>query len=274
MDNMEQQHIQVDVRFSIVPEWLLDSSVSDKALRVYAILARYADNETMQAFPSRETIAERARCHVKTVDRALDELIAVKAITKKHRKTGNGFSSNIYTVKRVGTKMSLGRDTNVATVGTPVSPGRDTDVALTRTTELEPKELEPQKSAPRQNKETRLPEDWTPSERLMEMFETKWPRLEPDYEIEQFTNYWLSVNTRKADWDRTFQVWMNKNEKDADKRGLVRGKRLTNNEQAALLAMKYREQHAQAEITSETNPGRARQIETEATSWMKGIDDV
>lgn len=126
--------IDVDIRFSIVPEWLIDAEVSDRAIRVYTILARYADNETLQAFPSRDLIAERARCHVKSVDRAVEELISVGAVVKSHRKAGNGFMSNVYTLRRI----PQGRDTTVPRVGTPVSLGRDTRVPLTRTTELEP----------------------------------------------------------------------------------------------------------------------------------------
>lgn len=67
--------IDADIRFSIVPEWVTDADVSDRAVRVYTILARYADNDTLQAFPSRDLIAARARCHVKSVDRAVEELI-------------------------------------------------------------------------------------------------------------------------------------------------------------------------------------------------------
>lgn len=121
--------IQSDIRFSIIPEWVIDAEISDRAIRIYGILARYADNETLQAFPSRDLIAKRAHCHPKSVDRALEELIGIGAVLKHHRKSGNGFMSNIYTLRRVGTQLS---------------PGRDTTVQLTRTTELEPSELEPQ----------------------------------------------------------------------------------------------------------------------------------
>jgi hypothetical protein len=135
--------IDTDVRFSIVPEWVLYAEVSDKAVRLYSILARYADNETLEAFPSRELLAKRANCHAKSVDRAIQELADIGAITKTHRKSGNGFQSNVYTLRRVPPHMSPPRDTTVEGVGTPVSPPRDTDVHLTRTTELEPEELEP-----------------------------------------------------------------------------------------------------------------------------------
>ena len=129
-------NIDADIRFSIIPEWILDSSLSDKAIRIYGILARYADNETLQAFPSRETLAQRARCHVKSVDRAVRELIEAGAVFKSQRKNGGEWQSNVYTLRRIPAKG--GRDTSVATLGTPMSPPRDTDVSLTRTTELEP----------------------------------------------------------------------------------------------------------------------------------------
>lgn len=129
-----KSHIDTDIRFSIVPEWVTDAEVSDRAVRVYTILARYADNDTLQAFPSRDLIAQRARCHVKSVDRAVEELVAIGAVVKGHRKAGNGFTSNVYTLRRI----PRGRDTTVPRVGTHVSLGRDTGVALTRTTELEP----------------------------------------------------------------------------------------------------------------------------------------
>lgn len=128
--------IEADLRFSIIPEWILDSGLSDKAIRIYGILARYADNETLQAFPSRETLARRARCHVKSVDRAVRELIAAGAVYKSARKSNNEWRSNVYTLRRMPAKG--GRDTTVPTLGTPTSPPRDTDVSLTITTELKP----------------------------------------------------------------------------------------------------------------------------------------
>ena len=126
-----------DVRFSIVPEWLLDADITDRAVRVYAILARYADNETMQAFPSRETLAKRANCHWRSIDRAIDELVELGAITKHHRKLGETYQSNVYTLRRVLTAQSGGTDTRVRGVLTAVSGGTDTGGNLTRTTELE-----------------------------------------------------------------------------------------------------------------------------------------
>jgi hypothetical protein len=135
--------IGADIRFSIIPEWVLDADISDRAVRVYGILARYADSDTLQAFPSRETLAKRAKCHWRSVDRALDELIAIGAIVKQHRKSDKTYQSNLYTLRRVPSVLSGGTDTTVSRVLNLPQSGRVlTRVAtLTRTTELEPKEL-------------------------------------------------------------------------------------------------------------------------------------
>lgn len=131
--------LATDFRFSIVPQWILESPISDKAVRVYAILARYVDNDTLTAFPSRDTLAHKAQCHVKSVDRAIAELEKIQAVTKTHRRNGESYASNLYTLRRV---PPGGRDTTVATLGTPVSPGRDTDVHLTITKELDTKNID------------------------------------------------------------------------------------------------------------------------------------
>lgn len=263
------QHIRIDRRFAIIDEWVLDLDISDRAIRLYAVLARYADKDTHKAFPSRKTLAARLKCSPASVDRASIELVDAGLLQKEHR-FNNSIVYTLVTSSPVQTPIIMGDDTLSSPVMRPIITADD----LTRTTQLEPKELEPPKENETPKRETRLPQNWQPSQRLMDMFTTKWPNLDPDYEVEQFINYWHSVTKRKADWDLTFQVWMNKNQKDADKRGLVRGKRLTNNEQAALLAMKYREQYSRAELESGGNPKVAREIESEVSNWVKGVDEL
>ena len=65
-----EQSIRLERRFAIIDEWLLDLDISDRAVRLYAVLARYADSETLKAYPSRGTLAERLRCSKASVDRA------------------------------------------------------------------------------------------------------------------------------------------------------------------------------------------------------------
>lgn len=134
--------LEHQIRFSIIPEWILTAKISDKAVRLYGVLARFADNQTREAFPSRETLAERMGCSAKSVDRAAIELIEIGAMTKRQRHN----SSLVYTLmmtEGVGTSVSRGVDKDDQGVGTPVSRGVDTSVHLTRTTELEPENIEP-----------------------------------------------------------------------------------------------------------------------------------
>jgi len=121
---------------------MIDADISDRAVRVYAILARYADSETLQAFPSRETLAKRARCHWRSIDRAIDELVKLGAVTKTHRKNGDAYQSNIYTLRRVLPRVSPPTDTGDTGVLTGESLPTDTGGNLTITTELEPSKQE------------------------------------------------------------------------------------------------------------------------------------
>jgi hypothetical protein len=82
--------------FAIVPEWLLDAEVSDRAVRLYAILARYAGAEG-RAYPGRPKLAERLRCGVSSVDRAVDELVAVEAVVvEPHYRADGSRAANSY----------------------------------------------------------------------------------------------------------------------------------------------------------------------------------
>ena len=88
--------------FAIVPEWLLDLEISHGAVRLYALLARYTNND-QAAWPSRATLAKRLRTSKDTVDRYIKELTCVQALLVEHRrdttKDGNLINrSNLYTL--------------------------------------------------------------------------------------------------------------------------------------------------------------------------------
>ncbi|RBO87562.1 helix-turn-helix domain-containing protein [Nocardia puris] len=149
--------VSTDGYFAILPEWLLYADVSDRAVRLYAILRRYAEGASER--PSRATIAARMRTSVKSVDRALRELEELGAVTIRHRwadTKGTEFvwerdaehpvkAPSCYVLHNsparnpeggrdtgvpTGTDSPVptGRDTSDATVGTPVSPGVGTPV--------------------------------------------------------------------------------------------------------------------------------------------------
>lgn len=85
--------------WTIVPEWVLDAEISDRAVRLYGLLGRYADANG-ESFASRRKLAERLRCSVDSVDRAMAELRAVGALTsdERHRENG-GQSANLITLR-------------------------------------------------------------------------------------------------------------------------------------------------------------------------------
>jgi len=72
-DTAEQTgQLALEQRFAVVPEWMLDSAVSDTAFRLYAILARYGNTSGVR-MPGRALLASRLHRTVDTVDRALKD---------------------------------------------------------------------------------------------------------------------------------------------------------------------------------------------------------
>jgi len=66
-------------------------------IAVYSVLCMYADNDDTSSYPSVETIANKARCSMRTVHRSLDTLKDVGYIDIINRQDGRGFkTSNQY----------------------------------------------------------------------------------------------------------------------------------------------------------------------------------
>jgi hypothetical protein len=92
-------NISADNYFCIIPEWVLYSSISSNAVRLYGTLQRYADKDSGQCHPSRKTLADRCGLSLSSLDRALIELVELGAVRKKQRVSDKGdWTSNIYTV--------------------------------------------------------------------------------------------------------------------------------------------------------------------------------
>ena len=87
------------MRFAMVPEWLLDSNVSDCAVRLYAVLLRYGQTSG-QRMPSRALLARRLhKSSVDTVDRALRELTLLGAVVVERRRVGTLNLTNRYRLR-------------------------------------------------------------------------------------------------------------------------------------------------------------------------------
>jgi hypothetical protein len=227
-----EQSIKIERRFAIIDEWLLDLDISDRAIRLYAVLARYADNDTHKAYPSRETLAQRLRCSKASVDRAAQELVDCHAMTKKQRHN----SSIVYTLQ-VSSPMTRGVLTHDEGGSSPVQRGVLTSDDLTRTTELEPKE--------RELLNFQFDQFWSVYPKKNDKatakrsFEKALKRVSIDEIIAGAERYRDDPNREQA-FTKNPSTWLN-----ADAWGNeplpVRGRKLTNAENAALLAQKYRE---------------------------------
>jgi len=212
--------VTADVKFSIIPEWLIDSGCSDKAIRLYAVLARYADNDDLTAYPGRSTLAKRMGCHRATVDRAVEELIELGAITKQLRVQDGKYQSSLYTIRRVGPRrtdattpvapMQPPRRTHAATPVAPVQPPPSHPCDI----ELEPVNVEPKRTrTTKRSTGTHVPESWHPAEKTIEYFEVKFPKLRLADEIEKFVDYHRAKGSTFSDWDAAFRNWSRNAEK-------------------------------------------------------------
>lgn len=124
-----------DLRFAMVPEWVLLLPLTTTALAVYCHLARYADAETHEAWPSGATLADRLEVSVDTVQRAIRQLAELEAVTVVKRRG----TSNLYTVHRLppGSRTGAGSGGGVAArvpggSRTGAAGGSRTGAALTR----------------------------------------------------------------------------------------------------------------------------------------------
>jgi hypothetical protein len=140
--------------FAIIPEWLVLSSLSHGAVRLYALLGLYADWKDGVAWPSRNTLARDLKVSKDSIDRWVKELTDAGALMVERRLAPlEGDSevrmnqTSLYTVIRI--KQEGGRTRaargKVAPRGGRIDAARGggKDAALTRTNkELEPKEQE------------------------------------------------------------------------------------------------------------------------------------
>lgn len=63
---------------------LYDPTISDRAIRVYGCIADHADRSGL-AYPSRSRIAHLTGCSVRTVERAVDELVAAGHLMRRRQ---------------------------------------------------------------------------------------------------------------------------------------------------------------------------------------------
>lgn len=150
MSNEQRIDVQADGYFVIIPEWLI-LAVSGNAVKLYAILRKYADSAEKTAYPSRRTLAtDLGFKDPKTIDPLITELVDIKALKVTARRTAKGERmTNVYTVltaKSVSGGYPLKTDKVAPENGQGVAPENGEE--LKPSFNLEPLNSEaPQKSA-------------------------------------------------------------------------------------------------------------------------------
>lgn len=229
--------LDVDLRFAILPEWVLDADVSDRAVRLYAVLDRFA-GESRRAWPSRETLARRLNCSRESVDRAVRELRSLEAIEVQNRRLDDGQpTSNLYVLRRAPSSPM----TTVVVSGDEQG-GRDSDeqVAAPMTTERESLNESHGNEiavagATETKRATRIPDRFFLSEPMIDWARTEVPNIDLRRETANFCDYWRAASGRtstKRDWVAAWRVWMRK--ADGDRRVPARKQSNNDRSQAAI----------------------------------------
>jgi hypothetical protein len=90
----------------MVPEHILYANISSHAVRLYAVLGRYADKDTHDCYPARKTLAKKMHVSLTTFRRALAELEKLGAIEKTPRYNQRGRTSSYYVLPWLGSRVA------------------------------------------------------------------------------------------------------------------------------------------------------------------------
>ncbi len=180
--------------------------------RTKLVLLAIADHQGEQgAWPSLGTLAKMAGASERSVQRDIEELekLGELQVTRYGSPTKGRNKTNLYFV-------TLDDVTNSRIVSDDVTNRADD---MTKSADdVTPVVVQTLNRNINKNVETELPSDWYPSEKLLDMFKTKWPSLNAERETENFRLWYLEKGTRHKNWDMTFQRWMNQNQQKAEDR--------------------------------------------------------
>jgi hypothetical protein len=193
-----RNRLPVDENFTIVPnDWLRNTGLTPVAnfLLVYLL-----SHEVGYEIRVRQIVAE-TKIGVKAFRSAIKELQAENWVSVSRAKNADGTLGS-YRYELNSSRVPQGTVARSTVAQSTVAQG-----TLLRKQLRENNYREDNKRA------IKLPNDWKPSDRLMGMFDSKWPDVDRDYEIEQFQTYWWASGKTKVDWDMTFQNWMGRVQK-------------------------------------------------------------
>lgn len=178
--------------FAMVPEWLLMADVSDRAVRLFAVLDRHAGKEGT-AYPGRARLAQLLGCSPGSVDRSVRELADAGAVTTVARFRDDGSrTSNDYWLwpssPPVETPLSTGDEGGLFTGGEGASPPVVTH-------EREPGEREPVGTTVRPSGAA------TSGAALVD------PRTDPSYRFDDFWTAYPQRNGKRVGKAKALDRW-------------------------------------------------------------------
>ena len=193
-----RNRLPVDEHFTIVPnDWIRKTGLSVGAnfLLVYLLSHEVGYEIRVRQILSETGLGEKA------FRSALKELQAENWVSVSRAKNPDG------TLGSYRYELNPSRLPQGSVDGSSVDRSSVAEGSLLR------KQLREYKDRENNKRAIKLPNDWQPSERLMGMFDSKWPDVDRDYEVEQFCTYWWASGKTKVDWDMTFQNWMGRVQK-------------------------------------------------------------
>lgn len=208
-----------------VSSWVWEhSQARGNARLVLLAIADCADDTGANAYPSLNTIADKAKVSRRTAIRAIEELVGMGELERHHGagRRGQGGVSNGYRV----TMVAVGTSDTV----TPLEPEKGCQDGTSDTLALVPSEREVVSTTTRSgvtggtrtvlnrpNTETRrkpatpVPDDFTVTDRMREWAAAE--GIQPwaiDAETEQFIDWHRAKDSRNRDWTATWRTWMRK----------------------------------------------------------------
>lgn len=215
-------------RFTVLPEHLIrDGRVSDRAMRLWCVLDRYA-GANGEAFPLRATLcADLGGISESSLDRAMAELCKAGWLSKARRYEGgpNDYTVLVVPAEEVPADALRGVSSHMttpppATAGDESLPSQETTPLVTGDDQKEASSKDQQgsendslRSSTTSKRGTRLPDDWQPTEEMRQWFREQ-PfanAVNPVMETQKFVDYWRAQPGQrgvKLDWVATWRNWM------------------------------------------------------------------
>ncbi|WP_280760307.1 helix-turn-helix domain-containing protein [Prescottella agglutinans] len=197
-----------------IPFEVFDAGVSSHGFKLYALIGKFADNATGEAWPSRAVLAGGlGMSKPDSVDRYLRELEVADLIKVRHRwKDAHGNvsfeRSEAYRVRTSSLITLLKGYPRDKGQGCPRDNGEGALVARGRVPpaagyELEPQELEPKNY---QQGPAPIPDDWQPNVKHREQAQKRC--LDVEAVAAYFKSYVIEHDWKRKDWDRAFESWL------------------------------------------------------------------